>query len=69
MTKKDLEWSDVLLMVRSTSSIERDLSALDKKMGKFVILMLDADFFGHGSSYGADGPDYRKVRHNVLRKY
>lgn len=42
--KEDMLWCDVLLLVRSTSLIERDLAALAKKMGKFVVLSIDDDF-------------------------
>lgn len=63
----DLKWGDVLFFVRSTSSIERDLVLLAKKMRKFVILMIDDDFLGLGTSYGADGAGYRKERHDSLK--
>ena len=63
----DLVWSDVLVFVRSTSSIERDIAMLAKKMGKFVILSLDDDFLSLGKSYGADGSGYRSARHMCLR--
>lgn len=63
----DLVWSDVLVFVRSTSAIERDISLLAKKMGKFVILSLDDDFLSLGNSYGADGSGYRSARHRCLR--
>lgn len=64
---KDLIWSDVVLFVRSTSSIEKDLVKLAKRMGKFVILSIDDDFLSLGDSYGADGSGYRKIRHRCLR--
>ncbi len=65
--KSDLVWADVLVFVRSTSSIERDLVSLAKEMGKFVILSLDDDFLGLDSSYGADGSGYRRERHDCLK--
>ncbi len=65
--KEDMVWSDVLLFVRSTSSIERDLAILAKKMGKFVILSLDDDFLSLGSTYGSDGSGYWKSRHDCLK--
>lgn len=65
--KEDLVWSDVLLFVRSTSSIERDLAILAKKMGKFVILSIDDDFLSLGNTYGADGSGYWKSRHYCLK--
>lgn len=65
---EDLQWSDVLIFVRSTSSIERDLAMLAKKLGKFVILSIDDDFLSLGSSYGTDGSGYRIVRHKCLKE-
>ena len=64
----DLQWSDVLFFVRSTSSIERDLAVLAKKMGKFIVLSIDDDFLSLGSSYGADGSGYRIARHKCLKQ-
>ncbi|RGX85415.1 glycosyltransferase [Bacteroides intestinalis] len=65
--KEDMLWCDVLLLVRSTSLIERDLAALAKKMGKFVVLSIDDDFLSLGSSYGADGSGYWGKRHDCLK--
>lgn len=42
--KDDLIWSDVMLFVRSTSLIELKLVTLGRRMGKYIILMLDDDF-------------------------
>ena len=67
MNCDDLIWSDVLIFIRSTSSIERDISILAKKMGKFVILSIDDDFLSLSESYGVDGAGYRTNRHKCLK--
>ena len=64
----DLIWSDVLVFVRSTSSIESDLAVMAKKMGKFVVLSIDDDFLSLGASYGSDGTGYRTIRHKYLKR-
>ena len=65
--KEDLLWCDVMLLVRSTSSIERDFAILAKRMRKFIILLIDDDFLSLGASYGADGSGYRTSRHKCLK--
>ena len=65
--KEDLIWCDVLLLVRSTSSIERDLAIIAEKMSKFVVLSIDDDFLSLGSDYGADGSGYWHSRHICLK--
>lgn len=67
VSPNDLKWCDVVLFVRSTSAIERDLALFAKKMGKFILLSIDDDFLSLGSSYGADGAGYRSCRHKCLK--
>ena len=66
--KDDLIWSDVMLFVRSTSLIELKLVTLGRRMGKYIILMLDDDFLSLDDKYGAIGQGYWTERQRMLKK-
>ena len=68
ISKTDLEWSDVIYSIRSTSSLEASLIKYAKKLGKYWILLLDDDFLSLGKDYGQDGQGYREEKKTCLKK-
>ncbi len=68
VSRDDLEWCDVVLSIRSTSSLEASLAKYAKKLGKYWILLLDDDFFSLGKDYGQDGQGYREEKKRCLSK-
>lgn len=67
LTVNDIQWSDVVVLVRSTSSFEFRLSKYVHENGKYVILVLDDDFLSLGDDYGADNEGYRPDRKEYLK--
>ena len=65
---EDLDWSDVIYSIRSTSSLEASLSEYAKKLGKYWMMLLDDDFLSLGKDYGQDGQGYRNAKKKALRR-
>lgn len=65
---RDIHWCDIIISVRSLSSLDWRLARLAKKKGKFHILSLDDDFLGIASNYGLSGSGIWPQRQKSLRR-
>lgn len=65
---RDICWCDVIISVRSLSSIDYGIARFAKKRGKYHVLLLDDDFLGIASDYGVSGSGMWVKRKEALRK-
>lgn len=68
IAKRDIDWCDVVISVRSTSNYESRLSKYAKKLNKFWITSLDDDFLSLGDDYGRNIRGYSNTRKEQLKK-
>ena len=66
ISKSLLEWCDILFGIRSTESIDRDLFWYARRMGIYVIELLDDDFLSLGDDYGSEGQGFWRGRKRAL---
>ncbi len=64
----DIRWCDIIISVRSLSSLDWRIARLAKKKGKFHILNLDDDFLGIARNYGLSGSGIWPQRQKALRR-